>query len=377
MLLITFIWLSILTYIDKQHNTNLLFYNCVLLLISFIYLSFREVIQQLKSPKNSTNEIISHNQNKQNILNILPFYIFNIAYGFYLIKIILNNLYNNQIIKITNNSNLHTYIKKFFLLEKINLINNHSIILFIFLTIIFILYIYFINKKNLKINQLSFAFQQLIIIQGLYYFIFNNNRIVMITTFLYIITLLYNFISSYNNTNNNYSFCNKLFKHIAIFIYILLGSISIFSLFLIKKRIMLYLFIIAISSDIFAFLGGYFWGKKLLCPNISPKKTKEGFCFGILCTIIIINIIFNNPKKTSFYIIFFILNIINSIIAQIGDLIVSKFKRNLKIKDFGTIIPEHGGLLDRFDSILFLSIFTILIIINPFSQIIHQLLLMI
>ncbi|MDO7983476.1 MAG: phosphatidate cytidylyltransferase [Pigeon pea little leaf phytoplasma] len=331
----------------------------------------------MKSPKNSTNEIISHNQNKQNILNILPFYIFNIAYGFYLIKIILNNLYNNQIIKITNNSNLHTYIKKFFLLEKINLINNHSIILFIFLTIIFILYIYFINKKNLKINQLSFAFQQLIIIQGLYYFIFNNNRIVMITTFLYIITLLYNFISSYNNTNNNYSFCNKLFKHIAIFIYILLGSISIFSLFLIKKRIMLYLFIIAISSDIFAFLGGYFWGKKLLCPNISPKKTKEGFCFGILCTIIIINIIFNNPKKTSFYIIFFILNIINSIIAQIGDLIVSKFKRNLKIKDFGTIIPEHGGLLDRFDSILFLSIFTILIIINPFSQIIHQLLLMI
>ncbi|MDV3158378.1 MAG: phosphatidate cytidylyltransferase, partial [Pigeon pea little leaf phytoplasma] len=216
-----------------------------------------------------------------------------------------------------------------------------------------------------------------IIIQGLYYFIFNNNRIVMITKFLYIITLLYNFISSYNNTNNNYSFCNKLFKHIAIFIYILLGSISIFSLFLIKKRIMLYLFIIAISSDIFAFLGGYFWGKKLLCPNISPKKTKEGFCFGILCTIIIINIIFNNPKKTSFYIIFFILNIINSIIAQIGDLIVSKFKRNLKIKDFGTIIPEHGGLLDRFDSILFLSIFTILIIINPFSQIIHQLLLMI
>ncbi|MDV3174627.1 MAG: phosphatidate cytidylyltransferase ['Bonamia sp.' little leaf phytoplasma] len=374
MLLITFIWLSILTYIDKQRNTNILFYNCVLLLITFIYSSFREVIQQLKIQKTSTNAIISHNQNKPNFLNILSFYIFNAAYGFYLIKIILNYLYNNQIIKIKNNYILHTYIKKFFLLEKTNVINNNSIILFIFLTIIFVLYIYFINKKNLKINQLSFIFQHLIIIQGLlYYFIFNNDRTVMITIFLYIIALLYNFISTRNNKN----FYNKLFQHIAIFIYILLGVISIFSLFLIKQKIILYLFIISISSDIFAFLGGYFWGKNLLCPAISPKKTKEGFCFGILCTIIIINIIFDNTKKTSFYIIFFILTIINSIIAQIGDLIVSKFKRNLKIKDFGKIIPEHGGLLDRFDSILFLSLFTILIIINPFSQIIHQLLLII
>ncbi|MDO8063897.1 phosphatidate cytidylyltransferase [Candidatus Phytoplasma bonamiae] len=374
MLLITFIWLSILTYIDKQRNTNILFYNCVLLLITFIYSSFREVIQQLKIQKTSTNAIISHNQNKPNFLNILSFYIFNAAYGFYLIKIILNYLYNNQIIKIKNNYILHTYIKKFFLLEKTNVINNNSIILFIFLTIIFVLYIYFISKKNLKINQLSFIFQHLIIIQGLlYYFIFNNNRTVMITIFLYIIALLYNFISTRNNKN----FYNKLFQHIAIFIYILLGVISIFSLFLIKQKIILYLFTISISSDIFAFLGGYFWGKNLLCPSISPKKTKEGFCFGILCTIIIINIIFDNPKKTSFYIIFFILTIINSIIAQIGDLIVSKFKRNLKIKDFGKIIPEHGGLLDRFDSILFLSLFTILIIINPFSQIIHQLLLII
>ncbi|MDV3166301.1 MAG: phosphatidate cytidylyltransferase ['Waltheria sp.' little leaf phytoplasma] len=374
-LITTTIWLSILTYIDQKHDTNFLFYNCVLSLITFIYLSFQEVIKQFKIPEISKKTIIT--QTRKNFLNILFFYIFNVIYGFYLIKIILNHLYNNQIIKITHNSILlHNYIKKIFCLEKTNVTNNDSIILFFFFTIIFLLYIYFINKKNLKTQQLSFMLHYLVIIQGLYYFIFNDNNLIIITIFL-CINLLYNYLQY--KQNNDYSLYNELFKHIAIFIYILLGSISIFALILINKKIPLYLFIISISNDSFAFLGGYFWGKTLLCPDISPKKTKEGFWFGILFTVIIINIIFHYLTKISFkksfFIIFLILTIINSIIAQIGDLIVSKFKRNLKIKDFGTIIPEHGGLLDRFDSILFLSIFMILIIINPFSEIINPLLL--
>ncbi|MDO8054148.1 phosphatidate cytidylyltransferase ['Opuntia sp.' phytoplasma] len=377
-LTITTIWLIILTYIDQKNDTNFLFYNCVLSLITFIYLSFREVIKQFKIPEIQKKTIIT--QNRQNILNILFFYIFNFIYGFYLIKIILNHLYNNQIIKITHNSILlHSYIKKIFYLEKTNLTNNDSIILFIFFAIIFLLYISFINKKNLKTKQLSFMLHYLLIIQGLYYFVFNDNNynnLIIITIFL-CINLIYNYLPY--NKNNDYSLYNELFKNMAIFIYILLGSISIFTLILINKKILLYLFIISVSNDSFAFLGGYFWGKKLLCPDISPKKTKEGFWFGILFTVIIINIIFNyltkTSFKTSFLIVFLILTIINSIIAQIGDLIVSKFKRNLKIKDFGTIIPEHGGLLDRFDSILFLSIFMILIIINPFSEIINPLLL--
>nr|QOX89401.1 phosphatidate cytidylyltransferase ['Parthenium hysterophorus' phyllody phytoplasma] len=82
-------------------------------------------------------------------------------------------------------------------------------------------------------------------------------------------------------------------------------------------------------------------------------------------------------NKISYFIVFSILTIISSIISQIGDLIVSKFKRNLNIKDFSNFIPEHGGLLDRFDSILFLSIFIILIIISPWSQSINQLFYMI
>ncbi|MDO8060161.1 phosphatidate cytidylyltransferase [Candidatus Phytoplasma citri] len=374
---ITTIWLIILTYIDQKNDTNFLFYNCVLSLITFIYLSFQEVIKQFKIPEIQKKTIIT--QNRKNILNILFFYIFNFIYGFYLIKIILNHLYNNQIIKITNNSILlHRYIKKIFYLEKTNVTNNDSIFLFIFFTIIFLLYIYFINKKNLKTKQLSFILHYLMIIQGLYYFIFNDNNLIIITIFL-CINLIYNYLPY--KKNNEYSLYKELSKHIAIFIYILLGSISIFSLIVINKKILLYLFIISISNDSFAFLGGYFWGKKLLCPDISPKKTQEGFWFGILFTVIIINIIFNyltkNSFKTSFFIVLLILTIVNSIIAQIGDLIVSKFKRNLKIKDFGTMIPEHGGLLDRFDSILFLSIFMILIIINPFSEIINPLLLII
>ncbi|MDV3157250.1 MAG: phosphatidate cytidylyltransferase [Candidatus Phytoplasma australasiaticum] len=368
-LTITIIWLSILIYIDKNQKTDLLIYNGILFLITFIYLSFREVIKKIKIPS-YPNQIIKFN-NKKNISNLLFFFIFNIVYGFYLIKIILKHLYHQQIIKIQNRPILHNYIKKIFFLNNINLNNNsnNSIILFIFLMIICFLYIYFINQKKFKTIQLSYTLNYLIIIKVLCFLISNMNNFIMINIPLYII-FCYIFFFIYKN---NYLVYNELFKNIAIFIYILLGSISIFSLMLINPKIILYLFIITISSDSFAFLGGVFWGKKLLCHDISPNKTKEGFICGILFTIIIINTFFNVMNKISYFIVLLILTIISSIISQIGDLIVSKFKRNLDIKDFSNFIPEHGGLLDRFDSILFLSIFMILIIINPWSQLIHQL----
>ncbi|MDV3153459.1 MAG: phosphatidate cytidylyltransferase [Candidatus Phytoplasma australasiaticum] len=365
-LIITIVWLSILIYIDKNQKTDLLIYNGILFLITFIYLSFREVIKKIKI----SNQIIKFS-NTKNILNLLFFFILNIVYGFYLIKIILKHLYHQQIIKIQNRPILHNYIKKIFFLNNLNLNNipNNSIILFIFLMIICFLYIYFIYKKKFKTIQLSYTLNYLIIIKGLYYLISNINNFIMFNIPLYI-SFCYIFFFIHKN---NYLLYNELFKNIAIFIYILLGSISIFSLMLINPKIILYLFIITISSDSFAFLGGVFWGKTPLCYHISPNKTKEGFLCGILFTLIIINTFFNVMNKISYFIVFSILTIISSIISQIGDLIVSKFKRNLNIKDFSNFIPEHGGLLDRFDSILFLSIFIILIIISPWSQSINQL----
>lgn len=114
------------------------------------------------------------------------------------------------------------------------------------------------------------------------------------------------------------------------------------------------IYIISWGTDTFAYLVGVLFGKHKLCPNISPKKTIEGAIGGILGSVILLNI-FNiyifkyNPIFINLVAIF------SSIVAQIGDLFASKIKREANIKDFGNLISGHGGVLDRFDSIVFLT----------------------
>ncbi|MFT9494972.1 phosphatidate cytidylyltransferase [Anaerosolibacter sp.] len=124
-------------------------------------------------------------------------------------------------------------------------------------------------------------------------------------------------------------------------------------------------FITAFVTDTFAYFTGVFFGKTKLCPNISPKKTVEGSVGGILgCTAI--SGIFANIVIPELFIHCLIMGFIGSIIAQLGDLTASMFKRYVGIKDYGKIMPGHGGVLDRFDSILFTAplifYYTILVI---------------
>lgn len=110
-------------------------------------------------------------------------------------------------------------------------------------------------------------------------------------------------------------------------------------------------FIIAFGTDTFAYFAGNLFGKNKLCPKISPNKTIEGSIGGIVGSLLL-SILFSiytdiNPLwKVA------ILSIITSIVSQIGDLVASKIKRETRIKDFGDIIPGHGGIIDRFDSII-------------------------
>lgn len=124
-------------------------------------------------------------------------------------------------------------------------------------------------------------------------------------------------------------------------------------------------FITAFVTDTFAYFTGVFFGKTKLCPNISPKKTVEGSIGGILgCTAI--SGIFASIVIPELFIHCLIMGFIGSIIAQLGDLTASMFKRYVGIKDYGKIMPGHGGVLDRFDSILFTApliyYYTILVI---------------
>lgn len=117
-------------------------------------------------------------------------------------------------------------------------------------------------------------------------------------------------------------------------------------------------FIFAWVSDTSAYFSGLLFGKNKLIPQISPKKTVEGSIGGVLGTVIVtvaFAMIFR-MKDAPLYpnpMYFVPLAIVGSVVSQLGDLFASAIKRELKIKDFGNIIPGHGGLLDRFDSILF------------------------
>lgn len=115
-------------------------------------------------------------------------------------------------------------------------------------------------------------------------------------------------------------------------------------------------FILVWVNDTFAYLVGSNFGKQKLFPSISPKKTVEGFLGGLFFACIASSIIAHYTDTLSFT-NWLILSIIVSVFGTIGDLVESKFKRQANVKDSGVIMPGHGGLLDRFDSIIFAAPF--------------------
>lgn len=125
----------------------------------------------------------------------------------------------------------------------------------------------------------------------------------------------------------------------------------------------IYLLLITIFTDTFALVTGKYFGKHKLCKTISPNKTIEGSIGGSIIGTIIATffyVIFIETNVNIFLII--IITLLLSIVGQIGDLFFSSIKRNYNIKDFSNIIPGHGGILDRFDSFIFVIMLYILFI---------------
>ena len=147
------------------------------------------------------------------------------------------------------------------------------------------------------------------------------------------------------------------------FIFLLLSFYSIYRLRIDNDYLFILLItIICVSTDI----GGYVFGKIFKGPKLtifSPNKTYAGMIGGYLLSIISV-IIFNNFYFTKeIQINFFIFVILISTTSQLGDILISYFKRLSKIKDTGKIIPGHGGLLDRADGMIFAFPFSYLILI--------------
>ncbi len=116
-------------------------------------------------------------------------------------------------------------------------------------------------------------------------------------------------------------------------------------------------FIIAWIGDTFAYFVGINFGKHKLCPEISPKKSVEGAIGGIFGSVLgtlVFGLIVHRITGLKVHNLRLIpISLIGGIMAQMGDLAASLLKRYANIKDFGKLMPGHGGILDRFDSILF------------------------
>ena len=116
-------------------------------------------------------------------------------------------------------------------------------------------------------------------------------------------------------------------------------------------------------TDVAALLFGKAFGSRRLCPKISPKKTVEGAVGGVICTVLVAAIAAVLLDKheilrldTTSLIIW---SVLVSVVGQFGDLCMSVVKRIAGVKDFGNLLPGHGGILDRFDSHMFAVAFTL------------------
>ena len=112
--------------------------------------------------------------------------------------------------------------------------------------------------------------------------------------------------------------------------------------------------IAAFGSDIFAYFTGYFLGKHKMAPNLSPKKTIEGAIGGLLGSSLL-SWLFGYIFMREMAPVCLTLGLLGGAAGMAGDLTASMFKRKMGIKDYGNLIPGHGGIMDRFDSVIFVA----------------------
>ncbi|MFY7988969.1 MAG: phosphatidate cytidylyltransferase [Flavobacterium sp.] len=202
-----------------------------------------------------------------------------------------------------------------------------------------------------------------------YYCFWNKNSEINVNTTLTaisIVTSIKLLLYLFNANKSNFKIYTRYFL---LFGYVILPFILANYVAMGVKgynpKILISVIILIWTNDTFAYIVGKNIGKNKLFPSVSPKKTIEGFAGGILFTIIS-SLLLSKFYTESNLTIWIVIAIITSIFSTLGDLIQSKFKRVAGIKDSGKIMPGHGGILDRLDSIIFVIPF-----INLYFLILH------
>lgn len=174
--------------------------------------------------------------------------------------------------------------------------------------------------------------------------------------FLSLLVFLFTSPMVFINDTKKYNLNDALFL-VSLILFIGLG----FKLVVIARNFdinyIIYLFLITIITDTFALISGMLVGKHKLCPKISPKKTVEGLIGGVLMGTFVATSFYFTVINSGISLVFLIfVTALLCLVGQLGDLVFSSIKRYYDVKDFSNLIPGHGGILDRFDSLIFVTL---------------------
>lgn len=203
------------------------------------------------------------------------------------------------------------------------------------------------NKKLDFIDLISYISLLLITLNNTFFSINDTSLLIIPILGLTIPLIIYNDKEKYNINDSLYLIASIIILGIAF------NNLILFR----EKNICLciYIFLISFMTDTYAYIGGMLIGKHKLT-TISPKKTIEGSIIGtIMATIIgscFYNVFINDIELGSIILISLLL----SVVSQFGDLFFSSIKRYYDKKDYSNLIPGHGGILDRLDSVIFVTL---------------------
>lgn len=178
-------------------------------------------------------------------------------------------------------------------------------------------------------------------------------KVLALNVFVLMLPIIFFDRKKYNVNDALYMIGSSIFLGITFNFLMIFRNIDI--------NYLIYILLVTIMTDTFAHFFGTKIGKYKLCPKVSPNKTIEGSIGGAIFGTFIPSVFYLTLFGGNVFVIVLI-TLLLSIVAQCGDLVFSSIKREYDVKDFGKIMPGHGGVLDRFDSLLFsILIFSIII----------------
>lgn len=204
------------------------------------------------------------------------------------------------------------------------------------------------EKEKINFIKISSAIYLVLFLLNDIFYKINDKVLIILPILGLIIPMIF-----YNN-KNKYNINDSLyFLGIIYFLAFSFGTIIQMREISIYKCI--YIFIISFMTDTYAYIGGMLIGKHKLT-DISPKKTIEGTIVGTIMGVFIGTMFYHTLIGDLTLIETIIMSFVLTILSEIGDLVFSSIKRYFGKKDYSNLIPGHGGILDRFDSVIFVSL---------------------